>query len=291
MICLSSGESLEAILRKISKNLIEDSQNVSKCSEIPTQIKEFYMKDIEPFMQKHKGALKFSSDEKKREEKFKDVYRGATFYNEKAKHFFGFFGVNLDQQVKQSEFQLPQINHIQLVSFLYSSVQMLYILLWEVLQDFLEPLEGLYFQRLCDSGVFPQDFKLFPEQEDVQDIIKLNFIKDVKGRDIGLYRVSEKFPFELRLVFLLSKGYYTKCFKEVESCINSTSEDIVNDFITLFIVRNNASHIGESVQIQGLSEDMMLRLFYHLSLKLPSIQNSCIGIISLFRSFANNEPE
>lgn len=285
---MSSGITLQNILNNISKNYVADI-NVLKCAEIPKHIQNFYLKDIESFMKIHKGVLRFGSSEKDRIDKFKNVYRGASFYHMKAREYFEFFGVNFEQSENHEEFQIPKVNPVQLESFLYSSVQMLYIVLWEVLEDFLEPLEELYFQRLSDSGVFPKDYTPFPVQGEDPESLKIDLLKDIRGRESGLYRVSEKFPFELRLIYSLSKDYYTKCFQEAEKSINSTAEIFVNDFITLFLVRNNASHIGEKILIQELSEEARLKMLRHLSLQLPSIQNSCIGIITLFRSFSKNE--
>ena len=282
---------LEPILCNISKNLIDDTKNVLKCSEIPTQIQKFYYKDIETFVRKHSGLLLVGSTEEKRKKFSRDICRGADFYYKKAREYFEFFGVNFEQPEKPKEFQLPKVNSVQLGSFLYSSVQMLYVVLWEVMQDFLKPLEKVYFQRLCDSGVFLKDYIPLPLPKEDVDKIKIDFIQDIAGRESGLYRVSENLPFELRLTYSLASEYYKKCFEEAEKSIGLKADTFVNDFISLFYVRNNVSHIGKHIQIQETSEEKMQKMLHSLTINLPHIQNSCIGIVALFNTFANSEPE
>ena len=287
---MSSRGELEQILSKASKDLIDDIENVLKCDAIREEMKKYYLTDIQPFLKKHSNILGISSKRKKREklQRIKDLFRGAEFYNAKAREYFGFFGIDFDDPSKSQPIQIPNMNEEQLLHFLYSSIQLLYVVLWEIFRDFLEPLEGMYYLRLCHSGAFPPIYDMFPASVDVEKIELASF--DIIKRARPLFRVSESLPFELRLILQVS-SYFKGCFEKVAQAIEvDSSEEIVDDFIRLFIVRNNVCHIGRAHIIQQVSESKTQKMLYRMTTHLPRIQNSCIGITLLFKELASEEP-
>lgn len=278
----------ELILRKISTDLIADIDNVLKCQEVPREIKNYYLTSIEPFLQKHSGILSLSSDKNKRTKDVKEILRGADFYCKKAREYFSFFGVNFEEPSKSRLIDVSNINAESIAHFLYSSVQLLYVILWEVSSEFLKPLEKLYYLRLCHSGLFPQKYPLFPDSSGTEKM-ELDFLS-VVGRG-ALFRVNESLPFELRVVYHAS-AYFKECFEEGKKKTGVTqSEVFIDDFIRLFSVRNNVCHIGRFIPIQESSEERIQSLLYRLSTLLPRIQNSCLGIISVFGELARKEVE
>jgi hypothetical protein len=285
-----SSERLDLILSKISKDLVVDINNVQKCETIAQEIKSFYLEGVEPFLKTHKRVLRIDLDREKRkdDEAIKELFRGAEYYSKKAKEYFGFFGIQLEGTPKCQEFKIPEMDKEQLLYFLYSSVQLLYVVLWEVFSDFLEPLERLYYLRLCHSGVFPKHYAVFPASEDIEKM-ELDFVYDVLRRGT-LFRVSESLPYELRLM-CQGPDYFKECFSEASKEIKvEKPEDFVDDFIRLFIVRNHVCHIAKGLVMQEIADDKMQNLLYRLSTHLPKIQNSCIGIVSLFKALAGKEP-
>lgn len=283
---MSSRERLEPIIVKISTNLIKDIENVLTCDEISREIKNYYLEGIEPFLNKYEGILDLSRNKEKRIERVKDVIRAANFYCQKAKEYFSFFGIDFEEPSESHVIDAHGIKAEYFSHFLYSSIQLLYVTLWEVFAEFLKPLERLYYLRLCHSGVFPKTYLLFPDSSGTEKM-ELDFLRIVgRGR---LFRVSESLPFEFRVVYQASP-YFKECFEKGKKKAGATEcEEIIDDFIRLFSVRNNVCHIGKVISIQEVSEERIQSLLYRLSTLLPRIQSSCIGIISVFGELANKE--
>jgi hypothetical protein len=290
---MSSSDRLEPILTQISKDINSDVSNVLKCSEIASKIENFYAKDIDQFLEKHQGLLgrriKPDLTQRMGDVNIRLILHGANFYFEKAKEYFEFFGVDFDKPEKSGQFVMPTMKHAHLSHFLYSSVQLLYVILWEVLQDFLKPLENMYLLRLCDSKIFHKKCTILPAHGEI-GAVNLDFIYDVSGGGSPLYRASGSLPFTFRLSYL-SSDYFRKCFEEAGKEIGERPENFIDDFISLSVVRNNISHIGRAIKFQEISQDAIQKHLYRLSTHLPKIQNSCIGIVTLFKFLANSEPE
>ncbi len=283
---MGSSKRAELILKKISNNLIRDIDNVLKCDEIPIEIKNYYLVSIKPFLHKHRGILNLTRDKDERTKQVKEVLRAADFYCKKAKEYFSFFGIDFEEPSKSHVIDAHGIKAEYFSHFLYSSIQLLYVTLWEVFAEFLKPLERLYYLRLCHSGVFPKTYLLFPDSSGTEKM-ELDFLRIVgRGR---LFRVSQSLPFEFRVVYQASP-YFKECFEKGKKKTGATEcEEIIDDFIRLFSVRNNVCHIGKVISIQEVSEERIQSLLYRLSTLLPRIQSSCIGIISVFEELANKE--
>jgi hypothetical protein len=289
---MSSSERLDLVLRKTSNALREDFDNVQKCETFEQQVRKFYLEDIEPFLKVHDTLLrplKPESHTPESSELVKEISRGARFYNTKAKEYFGFFGVDFVNPLDSKEVEIPDINRTQLLHFLYSSVELLYITLWEVSVAFLKPLERLYYLRLCESGVLPETYPIFFGDRE-GGAMQLSFLSDVLGAR-PLFRVSESFPYELLLLYRAS-DYFRSCFSlAAQELGNMKSEDLVDDFMRLFIIRNNICHIGKGIILQEESEEKTQNLLYRLTTHLPRIQKSCAGIVLLFKALANKEAD
>lgn len=287
MTDMSSKERLEPIIAKISTNLIKDIENVLTCDEISREIKNYYLEGIEPFLNKYEGILDLSRNKEKRIKRVKDVIRAANFYCQKAREYFSFFGIDFNEPTKSQVINSKDIEMETISRFLYSSVQLLYVILWEVFAEFLKPLEKLYYIRLCHAGIFPSRYLMFPNSI-ADEKMEPDFLHII--RKGGLFRVSESLPFEFRIVYQTTSKYIKECFDEGGKKAGYTgTSDFIDDFIRLFVVRNNVCHIGRTIIIQETVEKRVQSLLYDLSTNLPRIQKSCIGVIGVFEELAKKE--
>lgn len=286
---MNSSSRPELILDKISKDLVDNVDSVLKCDALYRDINQYYLAGIEPFLKRHadiQNIMGLSSKQEKRIDKLKNVLKGADFYSKKAREFFSFFGIDFEIPKNSQPVDASKLNADCISPFLFDSVQLLYVILWEVFAEFLRPLEKLYQLRLCHSGLFPERYPLFPHSSGTEQM-ELDFLKIAERSP--LFRVGETFPFELRVVCQAS-NYFMNCFDEGRKKTKATdSKEMIDDLIRLFAVRNNVCHIGRTIRIQEASHDRMLSLLYNLSTLLPRVQDACVGAIAAFGELANIE--
>jgi hypothetical protein len=261
---------------------------VLKCKEIPNAIKNYYSVGLEPFLSKHGTELGIPTKSKKRieDDRVKEIMRGALFYSSRATQFFSLFGIDFENPSKSKVLESQGTNAESLSNLLFSSIQVLYITLWETFRGFFEPLEKLYSLRLCESGIFPQTYQLFPYSAAIEKT-ELSFRK-LFIRSGTFYRISESLPFELRLAYKAAP-YFKECFDIGKNKTQaSTTEEYMDDFIRLFFVRNSVCHLKNSIVNQE-GPERQRNLFHDLSTLLPKIQDSCIGIVGAFEEMAKKE--
>lgn len=263
---------------KTSSELISNMDKVLKCKEIPIAIKNYYSLANEPFLSKY--DINTTGD------RIKEIVRGALFYSSEAKQFFSFFGIDFEDRLKSKALESQGEKAEKLSHFLLGSVKQLYVMLWETFRGFFEPLEDLYYLRLCESKIFPMSYQLFPyslESEKTELSFRKFFI-----RTGTFYRISESLPFEFRLAYKAAP-YFQTCFDNGKMKTQaSETEEYMGDFIRLFFVRNSVCHLKKSL-INREEPDKQLSLFHDLSTLLPKIQDSCIGIVGAFEHMIKNE--
>jgi hypothetical protein len=263
---------------KTSSELIANIDKVLKCKEIPTAIKNYYSVANAPFLKKYNVSTEGS--------RAKEIVRGALFYSSEAMQFFSFFGVDFENPSKSKALESQGAKAESISHFLFSSIKQLYVILWETFRGFFEPLEDLYSIRLCESGIFPKTYQLFPYSV-ASEKTELNF-REFFIRRGTFYRISESLPFELRFAYKAAQ-YFKDCFDNGKKKTQaSDTEEYMDDFIRLFFVRNHVCHLKNSVINQSDAEKQQT-LFHDLSTLLPKVQDSCIGIIGAFEEIAKNE--
>ena len=277
------------ILVEISQQIIKDIEYVKECDAIGSRIMTYYSTDVELLESGTEWVFSFSRKRRSERMKQRDIkaaLRVAEYYRMKARNYYNFFGIDFDDYsksrvIKLSDLQNIEMKHLQL--FLISSIQLMYVILWELFKSFLRPLENLYCLRIVESKLFPKDLMLFPSTTKIEES-KLQLL-DYFKQEHPFFRINLDLPFEMDLMLRSSplfKKYLEVGLERLGMGIRFN--DCVNDFIRLFILRNNICHIGRQLSMHEISTLKVQSLIYDLSTRLPRIQTSCLGLIEMFQA-------